>query len=648
MKTSLGYLQVACSQCGAARVVSVACPECGALPDAREADPERQRRTRRGQLALEALDANGIDKPTTPLWTAPGGTVWDELASWLEHFLAAIADVGTPGTDDSAAVVQMTRRLAAMRASSGAVLRLRPWLAVWQTVDEILERFGQVARSYLGAISSDIPLAAQKAARTGQRAIDEAEVIATDFTTRLRRANRLSEGNDPVDTLTLLVVEARTAANAQDVFDVEAAGQAIYTRVTGSVDGPPGLGVTLALADVLVDVALDRDRFWGLVGDVFRRLVSNPQALLAVIASPSWQADIEDATQRLFDSAVAQHAVAAAVTRDRDHVRAALTLSQDVLEGAAKRYFATLISVLQRDDYEQLRCRDSAALVHQAAQLGIGDVTGGLDERLRQARAHEDFRIECDRVVITDHGRTVRELEFEELVDAVLKGLESTIALQVAVTCAAAHAGFDLTTLDPAKTLAISATEKVAIIAALAGWTEVEVEQEDKTIIVRGDTETRDNPLRDAAMIVPYIDPGTDWLELVSGSEHDTTVLKGPLDPLRRFQAENKEPDKMATYVEAAVQWTLDGEPVLGVRAVDKWAAMALADALSAAPAERARQIKFLQDLARRIGIAPLETRLGLMLAVVRNNDLGLPLSDAEREALSWFSAREQERLTES
>jgi hypothetical protein len=257
----------------------------------------------------------------------------------------------------------------------------------------------------------------------------------------MERANRLQEPDNPIDALVRLFVESRLSSRGTDVFDIEAAGKAIHERVTGIGECEIGLGVTCALADTLVDVVLDRERFWSLVGAIYGRLTRDPTHLAAVLASQSWRSDIEDATQRFFDSTIAHHAAASVATRDRDHVRAAFTLLQDIVEGPAKRYLATILAVARRSDYERLRKTDAGALVDQAAQLDIEGLTGGLDERLRHARAHEDFRIEADRVIICSRGAPIRELSVEEFADLVLKTVESTLALQVSVLCAAGSVG---------------------------------------------------------------------------------------------------------------------------------------------------------------------------------------------------------------
>jgi hypothetical protein len=641
MRFELGFRQVRCSACGGARIVGVACPHCGAPSDPREADPARQRRTRRAQIALAALSERYVEAKES--WSSASEAL-PEITSWLEGFLDAIAHVSDFGDDGTAAVVRYAKDLVAL-GERMPTARKRPWLAFWRCVDEILVAFHDVARTYLLAVSATIPLDAQRHAKDGQSAIDRAEALATDLAKRLKRAERIGDEDTPTETLVRLIIETRLASASQDILDIEAVGADIYRRVTGNASCDRGVGLLCALTDVLVDVVLDRDRYWSLVGVLFAQLTRNTDGLRAVVSSPSWRADIEDAAQHTLDASVAHHAVAAASSRDRDHIRAALTLLQDVLEGPAKRHLATLVSVVQRADYEALRKWDAGAIVQRAAELDLDDVTAGLDEGLRNARAHEDYRIEGDRLVITHRGSPVRELSFDEFADAVLLAIESALAVQLTVACAAATVGIDPVIFDALQVEELPSEKRIELLASLIGLDDPQVEQSGATVTIRCTAEAHEVELKDAVMLSSHVDTGARSLVLKVRHDGSEAVLAGPLEPLHRFRTASDEFDKQAAFIESSLAWTLDDRPLLDVRHRNKWVAMELAGVLSTHPRVRARVLRGLQSFAQRLGDVELEARLRNASAVIRSKEMDLPISKTEQDALDWFAYWERQRV---
>jgi hypothetical protein len=384
-----------------------------------------------------------------------------------------------------------------------------------------------------------------------------------------------------------------------------------------------------------------------LVGMLFVELTRNPLGLTAVVSSPSWRSDITDAAQHAFDASVAHHAVAAVASRDRDHVRAALTLLQDVLEGPAKRHLATLVSVVQRADYEVVRNYDAGAIVQRAAQLSLDDVTAGLDGGLRNARAHEDYRVEGDRVVITHRGTPVRELSFDEFADAVLLAIESALAVQLAVVCAAATVGIDPVVFDALQVDELPPEKRIEIMASLIGLDDPQVERSGATVTIRCESETHEVSLKDAVMLSSHVDSDAESLVLRVRRGGGEAVLTGPLEPLHRFRTTSDEDefDKQAAFIESSLSWTLDDRPLLTVQHRNKWVAMELARVLSAHPTARARVLRGLQSFARRLGDADLEARVRKVSAVIRSKEMDLPISESEQEALDWFAYWERERV---
>lgn len=636
VERNLSYRQVECVRCDALRIAGVACPECGGRPDPREVDAGLQRRQREVAAALLVVDSVSPEE-TPPPWMGSPSKLYGSLETWLEGFMEAVETAGTvtPCNPAECDLVKSSKEFLEIRSLASSARRLRPWIAAWSGLDEILLTSEKIVLSYLTALSASVPIEAQRAAEEGQVALDAVAAQASLLSARLERAGRL-EASTPTETLRSLSTEAARTTGG-DLFALDRSGQHLYTDVTGGTDCPTGIGATLALTDLVIDVMMNRDRFWEVVRSTFGVLTSNAR-FDQVVGMSTWREDFLDATQRLFDSFIAQHAVTAVATRDRDHVRAALTLAQDLIEGTTKRYVATVLAAVGGQGYERNRYQDAGALLNRAEQAGLSWMLEGLQHGLRNARAHESYEINVSSVAIIRKGNVSETLSFEELADAVLAALESTFAIQTAITLVCASSGNPAESLDPLAALDIDATVKVEFVLAMTGWSDVSVEIGDDFLRVGGSFPALGpRSLIQAPMILPYLSERCHRVEF--HSHPNCRVLTGPLEPLRRFQSATSEFEKGAALMEVARRWVLDGSAVVECGHVRKWSAVEALRLLTREPTERGRGLRTLRELASRLGDGELDENLARLYAYVRNRELGLSARPAEVEAHNWFVA---------
>jgi len=503
---------------------------------------------------------------------------------------------------------------------------------------------GSIARFYLATLTSVDPLSAQRAAEDGQRALDGVAALTHDLGNRLGIANRLTEADIGAGGFTVLAREAMERVGAGNILDLERAGAELWQSLVSDGDCPTGLGGSLIIVDSVVDIILDRERFWTTVDRLVVTIRQCSDALARLVERPEWSSDFQDATLRLYDSLIAYAAVTAVAKRDRDQVRAMMTLAQDLAEGATRRYLATLVALTTSSKYERARIDDLGALMQRVTQSGYAWALEGLDRGLRNARAHETYEIADDAVTIAGRAGSTR-LTIDELADAVLAGFESTLALQLAILIAASTVGVDLATFDPLLIFDLPIADRLAAAAAFTGFTEVEVEFEGPTAHIRG---VRRAPLRprdltSVAAIVAHMPPdAADTLEL--RSLPDGNVLKGPLAPLHHHRASSGL-EKDAAFIETANRWDFNETPVLGSDYVRKWCAVQVGGLLHGAPAKSARGFKTLRQLADRIADLELRSRLEAMQGAIRTRDLGGDFTVRDQDAIAWFSAWERRRL---
>jgi hypothetical protein len=625
-RMTYGWKRIECHRCHDIRIAGVVCPTCGLIPDAREVDPERQRRQRLARTALSALRSPETMPDDMADW-AGSETFPDQLmgglGEWLGLFFDALgSDPREPTTEQR--IVEAIRKLLQYRTVVSGGTQLRPWLPLWRTAEKIVDALAMTARHFLEASSAETPLIAQVAARAGQQAMDEAAELAGHLADQLDRWERVSEAERMQDILPALAVEAYRLAGVEDLLALEAAGAAIFQELTGSPECPPGVGFTLQVFKIQAETVLDQERFMAVTRQLYSELTRDSGRLERLLRDPNVAKDLQDGHERAYDAAVAAQAVLAVERPARQEVRAMLGLALNALEGPGKRYVAALLAIVRNDDYSRLRRQDARALLDQAKQRGLGRFLEGLDEALRKARAYEDFLYEQGIVILTDHGEIRADserLSVPRLVDRILASQETLLALATAFSAVAASHDIELVGADFFERLGLSQSEIVEMMLRVLNWSDVVIELDSEAVRVEGTVQSPRHPLYAVATMLSFL-PLAGRMEIVAHTSNGSRRLTGPLEPWRRWQA-SQGLEKELAFVEAMRNWTIDDQAVWSAEQLRKYVAIRALQEFGAGYPACVRPLRELRRTALNLGETDLATALGSLVSLAREAELG-------------------------
>jgi hypothetical protein len=437
----LSYRQIECGRCGEKRVVGISCPTCGEAPDEREVDPDRQARQKAAASALEELDHERQVVPVAP-GPEPLG-FFDRLRELAESFLASLMEAaGDPRHADR--LIAAVKALLEAQGEAAAAPRLRPWIAVWRAIDEILERLRSVARRYLVALTADAPLEAQREARLAQAELDAAADPAAFLGNQMERWSEIEQAATFEQGLVVSAEHAFSQTGAGDLLAFDRAGDEIFKRITGRTGCPTGLGFGLNLIAQQAQGPFDDARFWQVATDTYALVAADQHWLADLVADESWVEDFNRAMVTAWDTAVLNEGMTAAVRHERQAVRALLDLPEGLVEGPGKVFAATLLAAAKGRNYGLYRRQSAGGLIEAALyQQGVADMFLGLDPAIRRASAHQEFRLDGDDVVLMNRGLDAERLSREELIDRALAAVESVNGIGLGMVCAAVVGGFD-------------------------------------------------------------------------------------------------------------------------------------------------------------------------------------------------------------
>jgi hypothetical protein len=639
----LSYRQIECGGCGEKRVAGISCPTCGEAPDEREVDPDRQARQKAAASALEELEHG---RPVVPV--APGPEpleFFDKLSELAESFLASLVEAARdPRHADR--LIAAVKALLEAKAEAAAAPRLRPWIAVWRAIDEVLQRLGSVAVHYLLALAADAPLRAQREARLAQAELDAAGDPAAFLGNQVERWSEVERAQTFEQGLVVSAEHAFSRTGAGDLLAFDRAGDEVFKRVTGRTGCPTGLGFGLNVIAQQAEGPFDEARFWEVAGDTYALLAADQHWLADLAADESWVEDFNLAMVSAWDTAVLNEGMTAAVRHDRQAVRVLLDLPEGLVEGPGKVFAATLLAAAKGKGYGTYRGQSAGALIEAARdQHGIADKLLGLDPAIRRASAHQEFGLEGDDVVLTNRGREVERLSREQLLDRAMAAVESVNAIGLGMVCAAVIGGFDPDRLLDVASESLPSEAAAALLLAGAGWRAPEVSIEDGRVSVVGQAELGPQSLPQAAALLPHLPKECRELELKATGPEGPRELRGPVDPLRRFAEATDALEKQVHLMEAHRLWRLEGDPLCTDDHVRKIVSVTAMQRLSQDQLRGGvRLLRVSMAAAQRMGLHDLEEAIRAVLAAIRANAGGMAapgeLEAALRPLVSWGAKR--------
>lgn len=418
------------------------------------------------------------EQPEEPVfWFQP-------LGDWCSELLAAVSEF-INGDAGAGAIVQACADLGQIESDLAAIPKYRPGLAGWQAVTDMVGHCRNIADRYLRCLCAPTMEEAQQLGTEAQESIDMLGTRLAEW----RELHDMWFGDDdtlPADVVArgVLIGARAVGAAADGLLDADTVGHDRYTAVTGETDCPSGLGLSLGMIEAHVAATMDEKRFWPATALAYRRLTGRQQrgrqAFAAVAAAPEWLPDMVEVQAQLVD-AIREMPTDLDDAQTRLISRGLIRLGHLNCERAAKYLMATLLSAFRDRDYATQRKRDFGALLSDMRDQRLDSLLIGVDAALRHGDAHGEFTAHLDGVEFTCDRREYDFLTWDELVDRVLAGIESTLAMFTAAMCAAAREGLDgdefvdLTDFfEPADCMALT--------LAIDGWTAPDITIDDGDI----------------------------------------------------------------------------------------------------------------------------------------------------------------------
>lgn len=638
----LAFRRIVCVRCGERRIVGVACPTCGLAPDEREVDPDRQRRVRLVGVALEIL--NGAAPEPSPDLSTLATEAWGRIAGVLDEVLAAIMGAIEDANQEQA-LMDALKAFRQLEADVAAAPRLRPWIDLWTTVEDVLSRLRGIVGHYLGAATADLPMEAQRESRIAQAELDAAVDLAAVLSERMATWARVEAAETMDEAIRRLAENSFARSEAHSLLEFDRAGHAVYERVTGEAASVRGFGVGLNLIAQQAQGRFDESRVWSVARETYSLLTADHAWVTTLVSDEVWRGDFKTALVKLWDAGRLQAAAAAAVRHDRQAVRVLLDVGQDLVESTGKRYIASMMAASKRLAYATYRDQSAGALLVQAGQIGLGRLLVGLDRGMRIASAHDEFALEDDEVVLIDRGIESERLSIAVLVDRVLAGVETTLALGLGVLCAAIHGGIELEQVLPdLDTLGVAPNDALTWILSSSGWREVQIRSEADVLIASGVADEEAVTMPHVAALFPYVPQTCREVVVLAETTSGSREIRGPSEPFRAFQAATDELEKQARHVELLRSWTGDGIPLMDASQVRKVVSVLALQVLASGDAREAiRQLRMLLETGRRLGDAELTDSLAALIGGLRDSLAGLgagAYSSAVERTQRWASMR--------
>lgn len=573
---------------------------------------------------------------------------WRALREWNTRFLTAYE--GVEGNDEQAVIEDLRAALTELRElelRAATMPRLRPAAAAWRAVDTIVELDREIVAHYFAALTASTPQEAASEGGLGQRTIDRAVALLDRLDAYAEQSDRLNE-TDLADEWGDVVAGAQGAfflAQANSIQSFDQLGVDLYERITGSRDCPTGFGIRLQMVAIIAETQFDPKRFWETTARIYRIAIGAKTPLERLIQSQSWREDMLAVTAEARDAGFELSAVAVVENRRRQ-IRAAIRFGHITAERLAPPHLATIVALTRGRGYAEERKKNIGVLLNEVRQAGLGDVVEGIDLAFRHGDAHKLYSITDEGVRFTADRREYDFLTDEELIDRVLLGFESIIALNVGISAALTESGLELLELEALTHLEVPETDRIRLTLALNGWTSVDVELSGLNVRAAG-RRPGPSPLGIMATLVPHLPADVEYLVLEAHDDDGRVhVAEGPVEPFRRFAATAGDPfQHHVALIEAVASWRVDAECPFSPELVRKLLAINALQTFDPdqPPGEAIRKLRTLLDAAGRLEFLDIRAALGDVLRLRRESHSARPVTvdvaDLSGRLSSWASA---------
>jgi hypothetical protein len=440
---------------------------------------------------------------------------------------------------------------------------MRPWTSLLRTSAAILNELNASLRYFLLALNADTPIQAQQAADAGQRYLDRATELAGPLGDLL--SVWWEDIDNPIDLVQGLITRVEETTGITDPLELDDHGALELKTLLGSdFVCPPGLGLGALVLVLTSRLLFDEVEYSRVAQEAFIAFRPRPERLREVASDPQLRADLTQATDSVMSGSLIASTVAAANLPDHAHLTVALDLARSIVEGPGKRLVAALLAVDGRRPYGTWRSKDISALLPAAKGGRLRPAVGDLELSLRHAAAHQDFRLDGDRIVLGE-SHNPEWISAPELLERLLADAESTYAVYLALLAAAAEQEIDLTDSRGLRVLGLAGGEAVAVTLRLFGWevTDARLRGHRLEIEAKIDPDSRLMTALAAAVTGLREEEVTEVEAALELPDRRVRKLAGPMGPWRRFMEAVGEDAKIAANVLIYATWTLDGQALI-------------------------------------------------------------------------------------
>ncbi len=574
----LEFVAVTCDVCGETRFAEE--PRCGCEEDEEIVDDHVRRRRR---LIWHAAPCDPGYPADVSIQVEPDGQLFDRCSALLDDLMTSFQLIAS---GKPAGATRLRSALGDFRNFASAIhssTRLRPWLSFWQALQATVGDIEEVASRYIETLSADTVPEAERLSSDAQSALDRAAEGIAGYSSLLDHWNQIDDSPlDPLDVLPSVAAAAFASREAVDIVDLDSRGLALFKRVTGKHPTDPGLGIGMLVTDFVASVIYDREALWSKAEAAYKILDSDSHQLVSLLETDQWLDDYMASVAELRDAATEAAALSAAATNERIEVRATVRLGARLFEPIARPLVTPLLTIAKGRSILRLTNKDPNVSIGQMRQAGFGRLVEGLQAALRDADAHNKYTLDGNRVLFTSGRAEDAEMSLAQLLDSVLAGMETVLALHFAMTCAFVTAGIAAADLPGAEAWDFSESQKLGVVLGASGWTDVRVSHAGATVEVTGSGFFPANPTSLGGACLPNLGDDVETLVIRStgGDPHELTVDVGAFRD--RDRSENSW-DRDVAFIKACVRSSYDAAPIFSGVQVRKWIAMKAREARSQA-----------------------------------------------------------------
>lgn len=655
LRVTVSFAQVVCSRCGDRRIATHNCPTCGENPKPGEYDVKAQRRRR----AAEALRQVAAEPPSSAFSERPSG---DELApllgrlrtvpSGLFELLGSVDRGGDCEKDAVDSLIVLYRMLRSDQQKAHKTW-LRPWRRHGRLAAELTDSVVAAFDAFVTAFAAaDVHTTVQHV-EAGQRGLDETARRAKELGERVDFLEACLNSQDELDLVSLCFAReldrlTPAAPGLASLMAVERAGRARLPFLSDAHQDGRGLQAQLLL--LVTDCMLDPVQLITVAEHAHAAL--DEVRFVELTADPFWAERQQAAARTIFDACrdLADLASTTASSTRRG-TRAQLAFIQDLVEGAVRHYLATLLACTSTatpasNAYVAARGGSGSGPVTAAQGILDTSLTEGILVAARHASAHMDYTLDETHVMLqASKPAKAERLSFEELTDAVLNALETSLAMALAFSAMAEATGSP----DEDETLLQELHPDLlpTVLLSASGWRDMSIARDGDTITVSGRASAT-LPITSIGMLLTGLDDGMRRLVLVVEENGQTRRFEAECDAFRRHKQRGPgdDNDEMLSLTSALTHVTVDGEPFISRDMVRHFIAVLAGQKLNAPLATAVPWLNRLASWAEEHDDAALGNVLRRVQGALRGFSFQLPVSPPEQAALDllakWESSSAQ------